>query len=694
MPRRSFLQKARARGRISVFVGLRIAVLPPDQISGVEARQQADDLRAAQDGVAERVLGDAESASATRIPYFPVMGMTVNAAQLAKLISNSSVDSIEEELIGTVFRRCKLDTFLIHADDVWHKGKAGEGLVIAVLDTGVAKRHPWLQGKVIREACYSWKDPPGTDHTSLCDGGATDHSTAPNSGLNCPLNITDCDHGTHVASIAAGFANYPVGVARGAKIVSVKIAFRAPPADCGAPAPCVEIRPEDALRGLLYVYDLAAHKHLPIAAVNLSFGFPLSRVGNCDSVNKQTATFASTFALLRGVGVAPIAAAGNSGSQKINLPACISTAISIGNSTKGDAIAREHVYRGKPGPSNYGPGLDLLAPGTNIWAANARGGNPLQETGTSQAAPHVAGAIAVLQSALIAKNGKSSPVSTIVDALKCSGKAVEFPEGHELDKPRIDLLGAYNYLLAPPKVTRAWSFAQVTDGLDWSPFVNRWIVDGGFYSARPLVTETQLLLTSTANCYRSFKITANIRRIYPKTTATKRLIPGAGLIIKAKLNYGNRAVGGYLFIYFYDNYKDVQNDHQHAGYAYVFRLEGNGSAIELCFENDGVPVLFAKFNQVVVTSKVASMAFALNGKQICKINDSKFVSGPTALITGIPVDKSGANSFDVNSVSIQSLETAAPTSDPLPAIATVSDARQVFAAAPGSIALLGVLAPP
>ena len=71
-------------------------------------------------------------------------------------------------------------TQIVHANDVIAKGIVGTNRVVAILDTGVAKRHPMFAGgKVVSEACYSTNSPPNT--SSLCPGGATS-STASGSG--------------------------------------------------------------------------------------------------------------------------------------------------------------------------------------------------------------------------------------------------------------------------------------------------------------------------------------------------------------------------------------------------------------------------------------------------------------------------------------------------------------------------------
>ncbi len=78
-----------------------------------------------------------------------------------------------------------------------------------MLDTGVDKSHPFLAGKVVSEACYS-SDFSGFAE-STCPGG---DGAAINSGRPCSASVSGCDHGTHVAGIAAGHNGSLSGVAQ------------------------------------------------------------------------------------------------------------------------------------------------------------------------------------------------------------------------------------------------------------------------------------------------------------------------------------------------------------------------------------------------------------------------------------------------------------------------------------------------
>jgi subtilisin family serine protease len=125
-----------------------------------------------------------------------------------------------------------------------------------------------------------------------------------------------------------------------------------------------------------------------IAAVNMSLGggrfFDQS---SCDAANGAVK---DAIEQLRSIDIATVMASGNDGwKDSVASPACISTGISVGNTSDNDAVAPS---------SNISPQIHLLAPGTSI-TSSVPGEGTAVFTGTSMSAPHVAGAWAVLKQA-------------------------------------------------------------------------------------------------------------------------------------------------------------------------------------------------------------------------------------------------------------------------------------------------------
>jgi len=319
---------------------------------------------------------------------------------------------------------------IIGADQAWAQGFDGTGFVVAVIDSGVDSTHPFLAGKVVEEACYSTTS--GQESTTLCPNGAGEQ-IGPGAGTYCPLELEGCWHGTHVAGIAAGNgtpADLPIwGVGRGASIMAVQVFSQINGFfDCSGAPPCLGAYTSDILAALERVYVLRAT--YAFAAVNMSLG------GGLFSSNCDDEPYKPFIDNLRAVGIATVVASGNDGStDQLSAPACISTAVSVGATTKDDQIADF---------SNVAPFLSLLAPGDEIISSYP-GGQFAVASGTSMAAPHVAGAWAILKQAVPAAS-----VDEILLALASTGLTItDTRAGTGTAKPRIQVDLALTALLNP-----------------------------------------------------------------------------------------------------------------------------------------------------------------------------------------------------------------------------------------------------
>ena len=416
------LQHARERGRLRLIVGLREPFVAEATLATPMAGAQRARIAAGQRAVlatlgalrpAEGADVDRRGEKVTLFETIPFLALGADVATLEALLADPRVASVHEDI--AVPPTLAESVPLIRADQAAALGFTGAGQTVAILDTGVAKGHPMLKGKVVSEACYSTTDGVAV---SLCPGGVQS-SIAAGSGKPCPASIPGCYHGTHVASIAAGNTASLKGVARGAKVIAIQVFSNF--------SGQAKTYFSDVTRGLERVYAL--RNSFKIASANLSLGGGLFSSA-CDGGSQ--ASIKAVIDNLRAAKIATAIASGNDGRNGlVSAPGCISTAVTVGSTTKADAISSF---------SNHATLVDLLAPGSSIFAA-LPGGNYGFLSGTSMATPHVAGAFAVL------KQGKpTATVQEIQDALACTGVPVRRAG---ITKPRINVLAALQVLRSP-----------------------------------------------------------------------------------------------------------------------------------------------------------------------------------------------------------------------------------------------------
>jgi subtilisin family serine protease len=353
----------------------------------------------------ERALRRANARMEKRFNTLPFVATTVDREQLLSLAAAPEVAAIysvqierPSQLVGVERPVVASSVPSIDVAGAWAAGYDGTGYAVAVIDTGINVAHPMLAGKAVGAACFGADY--GTDTKNQCPSGRTPE-IAPGAASNCGTSER-CRHGTLTASIAVGNDGATFGVARGAKLVPVDVFSRVTdPTVCAPdPAPCELTDSLAVLSALDYINERAAE--YKIAAVNISLGGG-NNEAYCDNDARRP-----VVDMLRAKGIAVTAASGNEGrTGGIHAPSCISSAIAVGATADDTSVATF---------SNFSRIVDVMAPGASITGAHWSGSGYYTTQGTSVAAPHVAGAWAILRQAL-----PQASAATLEDGLKRNG---------------------------------------------------------------------------------------------------------------------------------------------------------------------------------------------------------------------------------------------------------------------------------
>ena len=296
---------------------------------------------------------------------------------------------------------------IIGAPLLWSKGFTGQGIVVASLDTGVDITHPALASK--------WR------------GGVTDWFD-PYNNTTTPYDVDG--HGTATMGImtAGNTSDNPVGVAPGATWIAAKIF------DDSGHALTSSIHA--AFQWVMNPDGNAATQDAPDVVNN---SWDLGNTGGYDT------EFLTDIQNLKAAGIEVVFSAGNSGpfANTSTSPGNYPGAISVGATDQNDLIASFSSRGPSPaGGSSVFP--VLVAPGVRIRSTGLNGTyGTLANNGTSFSAPHVAGAYALLKSAIPGLTMQQAEDALLNSVVGANGPDNTYGYG------RLDVGKAYSYLTMP-----------------------------------------------------------------------------------------------------------------------------------------------------------------------------------------------------------------------------------------------------
>lgn len=362
----------------------------------------------------------------------------------------------EKPTVSDATRELTYNILKVNADDVWGLGFTGEGVIIAVIDTGVNYNHVDL-------ADHMWIHPDFPYHGYDCNGND-----------NNPMD--DMGHGTHCAGTVCGdgTAGSQTGMAPDATLMAIKVLD----ADGNGNI-------NDICEGVEFAVEHGAH------VFSMSLGFASG------GTNSERIQFRNTMINTLEAGVVGAVAAGNEGDQLYMYPVpnnvrvpgnCpppwlhpdqtitggLTCVVCVGSTDQNDNAS----YFTSRGPVTwqsvtgfndyaYNPGIglirpDVCAPGSNIKSLNYQGNSGYTDmSGTSMATPCVAGVMGLM----LSKNIELTPAE-IDEILETTAAPLSTSKSNTFGSGRIDALAAVEEVVVGPVIFHSYILTEIEGNQD------------------------------------------------------------------------------------------------------------------------------------------------------------------------------------------------------------------------------------
>ena len=283
------------------------------------------------------------------------------------------------------------------------------------------------------------------------------------------------------------------------------------------------------------------------------------------------------------------------------------------------------------------------------------------------AAPHVAGAFAVLRQA-----HPNATIDQVLRALSCTGTLVS---RNNLPLPRINIDLAHQFL--ENEVTeRVWTFRSNREVRQWEQRLGTWFRPNFRNHMRVRGVDTNVWHASSSPfCSHNLRVDARMRRYDDETSFHWN----SGLFVFSAIDSETNASG----LWFAFN---------KLGSAYIwaldsFNLEQNAGGARLLCSSYGVAINVELFNDLRVVSRDGNHRFLINGTEVCSATDTSFATGDVGVVMAAPGNDSG-HIFDVARVEVRSLSSWSPQAEVDPADSAAATSFGSYQTAPEGGTLL------